>query len=80
MNRMIHDIEYLQSRMSKIDGSAELSHFLLTLVNKKPVAAQQQQQQQPPEPNGIGKKDGDASSASDPSGRISNGEKKLEIA
>ncbi|KAL9579530.1 MAG: hypothetical protein Q9212_005057 [Teloschistes hypoglaucus] len=36
--RMIRDVEFLQSRMSKLEGSVELSHYLLTVVNNKAVA------------------------------------------
>ncbi|KAL8917331.1 MAG: hypothetical protein Q9208_008001 [Pyrenodesmia sp. 3 TL-2023] len=37
-SRMVHDIEFLQSRMSKLDGSAELSRSLLQIVNGKHIA------------------------------------------
>ncbi|KAL8828902.1 MAG: hypothetical protein Q9170_006401 [Blastenia crenularia] len=37
-SRMIHDIQFLQSRMSKLEGSTELSQYLLKVVNEKPVA------------------------------------------
>ncbi|KAL8735005.1 MAG: hypothetical protein Q9166_001130 [cf. Caloplaca sp. 2 TL-2023] len=36
--RMIHDVEFLQTRMSKLDESVELSQHLLGIVNNKPVA------------------------------------------
>ncbi|KAL8727207.1 MAG: hypothetical protein Q9181_005792 [Wetmoreana brouardii] len=44
-SRMIHDIEFLQSRMNKLDGSVELSHYLLTVVNHKPVAQDAEKKQ-----------------------------------
>ncbi|KAL8868820.1 MAG: hypothetical protein Q9198_008053 [Flavoplaca austrocitrina] len=37
-SRMIHDIEFLQSRMSKLEGSAALSQHLLSIVQNKLVA------------------------------------------
>ncbi|KAL8799482.1 MAG: hypothetical protein Q9182_005850 [Xanthomendoza sp. 2 TL-2023] len=37
-SRMLHDLEFLQSRTSKLSGSADLSHHLLGIVNGKPVA------------------------------------------
>ncbi|KAL8663143.1 MAG: hypothetical protein Q9168_008141 [Polycauliona sp. 1 TL-2023] len=37
-SRMIRDIEHLQSRMSKLEGSAALSQHLLSIVQNKPVA------------------------------------------
>ncbi|KAL8973567.1 MAG: hypothetical protein Q9197_002190 [Variospora fuerteventurae] len=37
-SRMIHDIEFLQSRMSKLEGSAELSQHLLQIINTKHTA------------------------------------------
>ncbi|KAL8932678.1 MAG: hypothetical protein Q9211_006178 [Gyalolechia sp. 1 TL-2023] len=39
-SRMIHDIEFLRSRMSKLEGSGELSQYLLQVVTDKPVAQQ----------------------------------------
>ena len=35
---MIHDIEFVQSRMSKLEGSAALSQHLLSIVQNKLVA------------------------------------------
>ncbi|KAL8976958.1 MAG: hypothetical protein Q9205_007145 [Flavoplaca limonia] len=37
-SRMIHDIKFLQSRMSKLEGSAALSQHLLSIVQNKLVA------------------------------------------
>ncbi|KAL8998617.1 MAG: hypothetical protein Q9169_002368 [Polycauliona sp. 2 TL-2023] len=37
-SRMIRDIEHLQSRMTKLEGSAAFSHHLLSIVQNKPVA------------------------------------------
>ena len=34
----MHDIEFLQSRMSKLEGSATLSQHLLSIVQNKLVA------------------------------------------
>ena len=49
--RMVRDIEFLQSRMSKLEGSAEFSQDILGIVNNKPVA--QEKDISPPfaEPN-----------------------------
>ncbi|KAL8702427.1 MAG: hypothetical protein Q9201_004402 [Fulgogasparrea decipioides] len=44
-SRMIHDVEFLQSRMNKLDGSVELTHYLLTVVNHKPVAQDAEKKQ-----------------------------------
>lgn len=43
---MIHDIEFLQSRMAKLEGSAELSQYLHTIVNGKSVAQQAEENQE----------------------------------
>ncbi|KAL8936053.1 MAG: hypothetical protein Q9216_005129 [Gyalolechia sp. 2 TL-2023] len=51
-HRMIHDIEFLQSRMSKLEGSGELSQYLLQVVHEKPVA-QQVEKKQEAEPKSI---------------------------
>ncbi|KAL8648695.1 MAG: hypothetical protein Q9226_005892 [Calogaya cf. arnoldii] len=37
-SRMIQDIEFLQSRMNKLEGSAGFSQHLLTVVQNKPLA------------------------------------------
>ncbi|KAI4241137.1 MAG: hypothetical protein L6R42_011361 [Xanthoria sp. 1 TBL-2021] len=38
IGRMVHDIEYLQSRMGKLEGSAGFSQHLLSVVQTKLVA------------------------------------------
>ncbi|KAL8924253.1 MAG: hypothetical protein Q9172_002766 [Xanthocarpia lactea] len=50
-SRMVRDIEFLQSRMSKLEGSAQFSQDILGVVNNKPVA--QEKDKPPPcaEPN-----------------------------
>ncbi|KAI4171627.1 MAG: hypothetical protein LQ343_004105 [Gyalolechia ehrenbergii] len=52
-SRMIHDIEFLQSRMSKLEGSGELSQYLLQVVNGKPVAQQLEKKQEEAEVKSI---------------------------
>lgn len=47
---MIHDLEFLQSRMSKLEGSAELSQYLLKIVEGKPVAQGAEKTQEQTEP------------------------------
>ncbi|KAL8790912.1 MAG: hypothetical protein Q9213_000337 [Squamulea squamosa] len=37
-SRMMHDIEFLQSRMGKLEGSVEISQYLLEIVKNKPTA------------------------------------------
>ncbi|KAL9588971.1 MAG: hypothetical protein Q9203_002221 [Teloschistes exilis] len=44
--RMMRDVEFLQSRMSKLEGSVELSHYLLTVVNNKTVAQDPEKKQE----------------------------------
>ncbi|KAI4131363.1 MAG: hypothetical protein LQ338_001248 [Usnochroma carphineum] len=47
-SRMLHDIEFLQSRMSKLDGSDELSQHLIRIVNNKHTAQQAETKQEQP--------------------------------
>ncbi|KAL8751463.1 MAG: hypothetical protein Q9184_006066 [Pyrenodesmia sp. 2 TL-2023] len=49
-SRMIHDIEFLQSRMSKLEGSAELSQHLLQIANGKHIAQVAEQKSEQPAP------------------------------
>ncbi|KAL8713459.1 MAG: hypothetical protein Q9225_006758 [Loekoesia sp. 1 TL-2023] len=49
-SRMIHDVEFLQSRMSKLEGSAELSQYLLKIVKDKPVVQGTEKSQEQAEP------------------------------
>lgn len=35
---MLRDVEYLESRISKLDGAADLGEYLVKLVNDKTVA------------------------------------------
>lgn len=44
---MMRDVEFLQSRMSKLEGSVELSHYLITVVNNKAVAQEAEKKQEP---------------------------------
>lgn len=46
-NRMVRDVEFLQSRMSKLEGSAELGQYLLQIVNNKPIALEAEKKQEP---------------------------------
>lgn len=43
---MIHDIGFLQSRMSKLEGSGELSQYLLQVVNEKSVAQEMEKKEE----------------------------------
>lgn len=52
-SRMIHDIEFLRSRMSKVEGSGELSQYLLQVVNDKPVAQEVEKKEEGAEPKSI---------------------------
>lgn len=47
---MIHDMEFLQSRMSKLEGSAELSQHLLQIANTKHIAQEAEKTPKKPEP------------------------------
>lgn len=47
---MIHDIDFLQSRMSKLEGSAALSQHLLSVVQNKLVAQEPDKLPAPVEP------------------------------
>ncbi|KAL8960220.1 MAG: hypothetical protein Q9193_003037 [Seirophora villosa] len=49
-SRMIHDMEFLQSRMSKLEGSAELSQHLLHIANTKHIAQEAEKGPKKPEP------------------------------
>ncbi|KAL8898274.1 MAG: hypothetical protein Q9207_006791 [Kuettlingeria erythrocarpa] len=49
-SRMIHDIDFLQSRMSKLEGCAELSQHLLQIANGKHIAQAAEKQPEPPAP------------------------------
>lgn len=42
----MRDVEFLQSRMSKLEGSVELSHYLLTVVNNKSVPQEPEKKQE----------------------------------
>ncbi|KAI4139861.1 MAG: hypothetical protein L6R39_006074 [Caloplaca ligustica] len=46
-SRMVRDVEFLQSRMSKLEGSAELGQYLLQIVNNKPIALEAEKKQEP---------------------------------
>ncbi|KAL8677007.1 MAG: hypothetical protein Q9186_006518 [Xanthomendoza sp. 1 TL-2023] len=73
-SRMFYDLEFFQSRMSKLDGSAELSQHLLGFVKSKPVAQpaekKPKQEQAEPEPTLVVKSpDTSASSETTPNGK-----------
>ena len=45
---MLHDTEFLKSRISKIDGAGDIGDFLVNIVNAKAVAERPKPPEEPP--------------------------------
>ncbi len=48
-HRMLRDVELFKSRISKLDGAADLGDYLVNLVNNKTVAQREESSAEVPE-------------------------------